>query len=540
MENGRASFPVGEAGSFHFSRTRAFLAQSGGGSTVRLADTRSRGKMSYLNIFASLVRSRRNPVLRPIGIVVSGGFAILIFSLAALAGILFDQVLTADHTGVNVREFISSHSLIFILVFYLLRLLVPEDSEVRLKPYLLLPVSRDFLVLASMFSRLWNIPILIFAPFACFVVCFHFFPGESPLLPRLTYAAGSLLLLTALDWLAQWTREATTARPWLWSLTALLAGAVLIPRDVNAGRILAGVSTTLFCPDSPVTAVFPAVSLFLACGIGAVQFLQFRSSLYLDHRQPSSPKGRRLRSWIADAGSRPHRRMERTFLIYEWRLIWRQKRTRQLILLTTPASWIIGAFFLSQPRGGSWHLILASFASLLLANTYGVRLFGWEGRHFSGLLAWPQHDRPYLRAKITLLRSMILLSSPPLVFGVVALENRLLTASLLFCFWSACPHLFVIAGLWNQQYMSTSRGALANYQGVDLLDSGSLPLLAFLALQALMTMFLKTQWQSWINLSLSAALLAAEDRVSGLLARYYDRRKYSLFQAYRLENRNAD
>jgi hypothetical protein len=81
--------------------------------------------------------------------------------------------------------------------------------------------------------------------------------------------------------------------------------------------------------------------------------------------------------------------------------------------------------------------------------------------------------------------------------------------------------------------METSRGILLNYQGIDLLEWGSLPLLAFVALEACMTALREARLLALLNFAFAAVVLAAEPSLDHRLASEYAKRKYALFHAFR-------
>ena len=96
----------------------------------------------------------------------------------------------------------------------------------------------------------------------------------------------------------------------------------------------------------------------------------------------------------------------------EIKLMWRNKRTRQILFMSLVFV-LLGFFYsLSSVYEGNTSIFMASFGFLLLSGglvqNYGPLMFSWESRYFDGTLVRPIDFRAMVRAKLLFLQASCL------------------------------------------------------------------------------------------------------------------------------------
>jgi len=448
------------------------------------------------------------------------------------AGIQFDKILAVVSPGVDAFSFFRIHALTFFLLLLIFRLLLQHGTGIDLKPLLLLPITRERIVLYRMASDLINLHTLV--PLAIgFPIVFSFLPGNAGPLAWGSLALNLTICSLTVSWLVpaghlafQRQRKAVVG-------LMLIAGGAVVVDFVRGNLMLESISSALFDPrpaHSWLRIAPPGHFLFLAAVFYRRMLL---SKLYLGETSLSDPSRSRYRIKGFVLERLAEKSLVWNYFQCEWRLIWRQERTRQGILFSALMG-LACALLMTVGQNLEEELtvipILLGFS--LGPNFYAAGLFGWEGRHFAGIRAWPQHPLAYLRAKLTLLRILCaVMSLPPMLyFSYTGLGA---SAFILFIsFFSVVPSLFVFAGLFNRKMLDASGGIWLNYQGIFYFKVAGFMLLLWIALQVGLRAALPMRGFEAANLVLSAASWLGSRKFEEFLGRRFSHVQHAMYASF--------
>ena len=416
----------------------------------------------------------RNPSWRGISV----AYAIFLVLLAlyfllilALSGAFIGHLITGQDPAANVVRIVNQHLLSGFLLLFLTRLLFQNTPQVKIDPYLHLPISRPALARFFSFAALFHLhnllPLAFFIPFWISNLALDY-----PAFTSLSWLAGIVAVLCLSNYLVICVRLVLIRRALpVWLLGGGTCGLIALDYWRQWGYTGA-LSSAVF--DSLLGPGGPALALALLVATGLLFGLTCR--LLKDHLHDEAPseKGSTARSQsLLDriAGLGPVGRL----MALEIKLAIRNKRPRQILwssLMFVPLGLINLILYTHGSSDSSvlyylWGSFLTTIGFVL---NYGQFMFGWESLYFDGHLARPVHFRHLLWAKLLLMQiSCPVLALVCLPFLLIFASELLVTYSVFLLynigFSTACMLFFATM---NRKRLYISSSSFFNQQGTSL------------------------------------------------------------------------
>ena len=408
---------------------------------------------------------------------ISVAYAIFLVLLAlyfllvlALSGAFIGHLLTSQDSAADVVRVVNQHLLSGFLLLFLARLLFQNTPQLKIGPYLHLPISRPALARFFSFAALFHLhnllPLAFFIPFWISNLALDY-----PTLTSLSWLAAIVAILGLSNYLVICINLVSVRRALpVWILGGGTCG--LIALDYwrqwgYTGALSSAVFDSLLGPSGPVLALALLAATCLLFGLTC--------RLLKDHLHDEAPseKGsttgsQSLLGRLASLGPVAQ------LMALEIKLAIRNKRPRQILwssLMFVPMGLIN---FMLLTRGSSdftfFHYLWGFFLTSGFLLNYGQFMFGWESLYFDGHLARPVHFRHLLWAKLLLLQaSCPVLALVCLPFLLIFAPELLVTYSVLLLynigFSTACMLFFATM---NRKRLYIAPSSFFNQQGTSL------------------------------------------------------------------------
>ena len=389
------------------------------------------------------------------------------FVLVAL-GLFAEYFVFEVQPGTTAVPFVNAHLLKILVAMFSLRFFLQRTPRVQIRPYLHLPIHRRRLIrFFQAFSLLsvHNIyPLLFFVPFWVE----HLVGPPYSFWASTSWLVGVGLMIVLSHYLNTLLRALLNQSATRF-FVVIAAPAVLIALDGLLGLgLLDAASRFLF--DRLL-----AGDVLVLTGLLAVTALVYRRSGALLMRRlqrgvatTEEPllRGQAL-SFDAAQGQ------VRNLIVLELKMMWRNKRPRQFLLLSVVFSMTYLAFLLLDGsfKDGPLGAVVGMFASGFFALNYGQLMFSWESTYFDGLLARAIPPHKLVLAKLFLLQGscFVLFSLTLPLFLWLAPEVVLLHAAFLFYNAGVTSILMLALAVRNRKRVDVSDGSFFNYEGFSAL-----------------------------------------------------------------------
>lgn len=390
-----------------------------------------------------------------------------VFVLIAL-GFYFDKFFDPlEHRLGSVGRVNAQAIPIFISTF-IFRFFFQRPPRIQAQPYLHLPISRSRLVryfqVASLASFHNLYPFVFLLPFWSVHVVGQVPPSKGDFF----WLAGTALCLFLLHYLNTYVRVALDKRskPFLIAAVIIVAAYIIDQvLDIHGINLIS-------------SAIFDALLFGNPWVLGALALLTIATymvssrALLQNLVQDSGPAQRQVRviPSALDFGSNDVSNL----IVFELKMMWRNKRPRQYVLVSILVSTVYSAILLSDYNtfyGSLMSAIIGLFASGVFALNYGQLMFAWESRYFDGFLSRDIKPRQMVLAKLAILQGsclLLFLISLPLF---VWLAQELITLHVAFLFYNAgvTSVLMLALGIRNRRRLDASKGHFLNYEGFSFL-----------------------------------------------------------------------
>lgn len=420
------------------------------------------------NQWKSFVRSLKGKRLWLISL---GLIPVVLYVVLVLVilGLFFDAIVRVPKGVLGSLSLLNAHLLSILFSMMVLRFFFQRPPRVEVHPYLHLPIERFQLVryfqVVSLASLHNLYPLFFFIPFwSRYVV-------GSPWGPRAAFVwlAGLLLCLLLSHYLNTLIRVVVDRYGKVFlGLAVALVGFQLLDQAMGL-HLVTRVSSRLFDPlaqgDGRPLYLLAALTLItlVASSHALLHSLRKGRGTTTQHRQ------RVLPSTLA-FGRSPIRNL----IVLEMMMMWRNKRTKQYVLISIGVSTAYTALLLSDYNAIFGSLMAAAvglFASGVFALNYGQLMFAWESRYFDGLLARMIQLQHMVLAKFMVLMGSCLalfLVSLPLFFW---LAPNLLMLHVAFLFYNAgaTSMLMLALSVFNRRRVNAAEGSFFNYQGFSIM-----------------------------------------------------------------------
>ena len=483
------------------------------------------------NQWRSFVRSFQGKRLWLIGL---GLFPVVTYVVLVLVilGLFFDKIVWVPKDVLGATGLLNAYLATLFFGMLVFRFFFQRPPRMEIHPYLHLPIKRSHMVQyfqAASLVSLHNVyPLLFFIPFWAHYVL----GGSMGSTAAFVWLGGVLACLLLTHFLNILIRIALDRYPKPLLITALaLIGFQMI--DQTLGTQFANKASSLFFDPLAVGNVRPLlllVTLTLAAYVVSSRALLTN----LRTERVAATGGQRALPGVLTFGRSPIRNL----VVMEMMMMWRNKRTKQYVLISIGVSTAYTALLLSDYNAIFGNLMAAAvglFASGVFALNYGQLMFAWESRYFDGLLARKVHLQHMVLAKFMVLMGsclVLFVISLPLFFW---LAPNLLMTHVAFLFYNAgvTSMLMLALAVFNRRRVNSAEGSFFNYQGFSLMHW--LWIIPTILPPALLLFFMETNPETALSviamLGLISMLLAWP--WSLVLARFLAQRKYMMAAGFR-------
>ena len=216
--------------------------------------------------------------------------------------------------------------------------------------------------------------------------------------------------------------------------------------------------------NHPILCLIP---LFIAVDLYVVNYLQLRSKVYLDEAVSEKTKEATTAelSWVEKLGATA------PFIKNDMRLIWRNKRTKTVFLMSF-AFLFYGLLFFTNPvyeeKMPAFLVFAAIFVTGGFAMNYGQFIPAWDSAHYKMLMSQNIRYREFLNSKwllmVTMTGILYILSIPYLYYG---LDKFLLITAGAFFNIGFNTLLMLYTGSFNRKRIDLNKSGFSNMQGTS-------------------------------------------------------------------------
>lgn len=377
-------------------------------------------------------------------------------------GFLLDDILLKIFPRESPLEQLNKYLLYYFFAGFIVRYFFQKLPALDILPYLHLPVKKSslslFMLVRSMFGIYNLLGLFLFLPFAFDLVLPYYSTAEFA-----GWTAGIASTILFANYLLIYIKRVTDVKI---KAYLLLIGtfATLVALEYFDVFDFSAISGALFDQLflNPWVCVLP---LTLALGAFALNLRYLKGHMYAEDLVPaeSSSTGTLQTGFLTRFGK------EGVLMDTEFKLIWRNKRPRS-VLLITGLFLFYGLLIFTNPENEGSYLLYILFAIIIVGMftlNYGQYLLGWEGSHFDQILTRGVDFKTLYRSKFYLLALVstvcLVLATPYVYFGWDILY-------LLFCTWlfnigiNTCMVMFF--GSINPKKIELGKSTVFNWQGV--------------------------------------------------------------------------
>ncbi len=440
--------------------------------------------------------------------IIMGFFALYMLVSFLAVGIGAFYLIKKTMPDADPLQVVNSYLLFAILADLFFRYMMQKLPVMNIKPMLTLPIKKNTLVhyvLGKSVVSFFNIMSLFFyLPFAIVLIKEGYNTTSV-----LSWLFAMMMFVQIVNFLNFLINKNNTV---FWSLvTVLLAGFGLKYFgffDINA--VSQFIFNSIF--ENPVFALIPLVILI---GLYRLNFTQLRNQVYLDDaisKKVTEAKTADL-SWADRFGD------VAPFLKNDIRLIWRNKRTKTVFLMSF-AFVLYGLIFFTNPMYKEKMPAFLIFASIFVtggfAINYGQFIPAWESSFYRMLMTQNLKYRLFLESKwylmVVITSVLYLLSIPYLYFGI----DIFLMISAGAIFNIGFTSLFLLyAGSFNRKRIDLNKSGFGNTQG-----TGATQFLIMIPVMGL-PMLLFWVFKTLINFNAGVIAIAAVGVLGFLLKNYF-------------------
>ncbi len=483
------------------------------------------------NQWRSFIRSFQGKRLWLVGLGLVPVVLYLVLVLVVL-GLFFDKIIRVPRGSMGAVSVLNSQLLTLFFGMLVLRFFFQRPPRMEIHAYLHLPIERRHLVRyfqgASLLSLHNLYPWFFIIPFWV-----RYVAGRLDLGSAMMWLSGMFLLVLLSHYLNTLLRILVDRYAKVFLMLAVSLIAFQLVDQALGARFVHHLSSSFFNPLA-LGNLRPLLALAL---ITPAAFL-FSSRALLDS----------LRSEHGMTSQRPQRALPsaltfslspiRNLVVLELMMMWRNKRTKQYVLISVGVSTAYTALLLSDYSAIFANVMAAAvglFASGVFALNYGQLMFAWESRYFDGLLARDIQLQHAVLAKFMVLMGSCLalfIISLPLFFW---LAPNLLMLHVAFLFYNAgvTSMLMLALSVFNRRRVNAAEGSFFNYQGFSIMHW--LWIIPTILPPALLLYFMEANPDAALSLIASMGLICMllAWPWSMLLARFLGRRKYLMAEGFR-------
>lgn len=459
--------------------------------------------------------------------IILGFFALYMMLTFSAMGFFAFKALKKFFPESDPLQIVNSYLIFAIVADLIFRYMMQKMPIMNIKPLLILPIQKSKLVHyvlgKSAFSFFNVMSLFFYIPFSIVLI------GEGYDTNGIfAWLFSMILIIQSVNFLNFLINKNNKA---FWTLVVVLLGGFAL-KYFNLFD-LSAMSQTLFdgIVADPIMAIIPLGTLLL---LYRINYKQLKSQVYLDAAVSVKVKKANTAdlSWANKFGDMA------PFIKNEIRLIWRNKRTKTVFLMSF-IFLFYGLIFFTNPMYEEKMPTFLIFASLFITGgfviNYGQFIPAWESSYYSMLMTQNLRYRKYLESKWYLMSVitavLFFLSTPYLYFGL----DKFLMIAAGAIFNIGFNTLFLLyAGSFNRKKIDLNASGLGNTQGTSatqfliIIPIMGLPMLLFWGFSSLFNFN-----AGIISIAIVGILgIAFKNYFMGLIEKKYIKDKYVTIHAF--------
>lgn len=467
--------------------------------------------------------------------IIIGFFMLIILLDLVYFGFNLAPILEKAGKGVSPEVLLNKYLIYYFLVTFFMRFMLQELPTMEVTPLLHLPIKKNrisyYLNFRSLLSFFNFLPLFFFLPFTLTYMPEHF----STLTVILWFVAIYLFDFSS-NFLIIRLKRKSTVTP---SLFLVLISIAVIVELLDHYRILPlkEISTWYFggILKHPLFILLPLVTLMIFFWENHHYTI---NHLYLENLVKKKKRSEKLSRHFTGLENRGK---TGAMILNEIKLLLRNKRSKQMLMISLPIALLYGLFFYPQ-KGYMSHMGLLVFIATFISGgfliIYGQYILAWESRQFDFILASNVKTEEYFRAKYYLMTIpttlLFILTIPYVYFGRFILELNFVF--LIYNLGVNAPMLLFSAS-FNRKRMELDRGQMMNYQGVGInnfliiipLMGG--PVLIFLLLKSLVGQNISLL----IILGIGLLGILIHQQLIKWATAFFQKNRYKIAEGYRIK-----
>ncbi len=332
--------------------------------------------------------------------IVIGLLMLLLLLDLVFVGIYLGAILTKEGHGMAPEVLLGRTLIYYFLVTFMLRFFLQELPTMEVTPMLHLPIQKSrisyYLNFRSLLSFFNFLPLFLFLPFTVI-----YLPDHVSALTAVVFFAAIYFIDFSSNFLVIRLKRESTVSPSVVLViltSALIVGLLdhyhFLPLQQISGWYFGNLL------KNPLWILLPMATLILFFWENHRYTL---NHLYLENLVKKKKRGERLSRHLAGLEN-----LGKTgsMILNEIRLLLRNKRSKQMLMISLPISLLYGLFFFPQ-KGYMDHtgllIFIATFISGGFLIIYGQYILAWESGQFDFILASNIKTEEYFRAKYYLM-----------------------------------------------------------------------------------------------------------------------------------------
>ena len=456
----------------------------------------------------------------------SGLFALYIFTLSLFLGIFLDTLIAKAFPGQNTVTVFFGFVLYYFFIDIIIRFILQNLPTLSIYPYLSLNISRStlsrFLNLKSLFSIFNILPLVVFLPFIIKIIGNTF-----PLLSTVCFIISIVGISVFNHFIILYLKRKSILNSW-WMIGVFLVVLAFGLADWFNLFSVKVFNAILFYPYLSVIPIVFAIAAYFT----NTQFVLNNLYLDADNRSKKQKTGYDY-TWLSRYGSVGE------LMSLDIKLIIRNKRPRSILIISV--LFLGYGFMFFKPEflyKNNFGAIL--FGSILITGvfviSYGQFLFSWNSNEFDGLIISNTNIKDYIKSKFRLMQ----------IWSTLAFSISLLYG---FINWKIIPILFAgyffnvgigagITGYFatiHYKKLDLAKAASFNYQGTSatqFLYSFVMMLIAFLLYFPLG--YFVNPWAGVVTVAItSMACFVLQGRWIDFVCKQFLKNKYKILEGFR-------
>jgi len=391
------------------------------------------------------------------------GFLLLImFSYLILLGLFIDEVLKELYPEGDIFAIFNRGLLYYLGTDLFVRFFLYSLPVINVESYLHLPIKKSkilsFILLKSTLNIFNVLPLLVFIPFALKIVLTDY-SGEL----ALWWMVLMIIIILNNSFVLHYLKRRFIDKPIYLGIFALLVVSTII-LDKFQIFSLSEFSSSIFTflAYNPIYIIIPLIILGAVYGINR-SYLKSRLTL----EDVNAKKQKKVDSlsrvkYLDSFGELGE------MILLELKLVWRNKRSRSIIMMS-PMFLLYGLlFYPNEDMGGlGFYIFVGIFMTGGIMFNYGQYMLSWESNYFDGIIANNIDFQKHFRAKYIMIISTVIISFiltiPYVYFGV----NILMINAATFLFnLGFLSMLLMYFSSSSRKRMDMAKSSAFNYQGM--------------------------------------------------------------------------